>query len=232
LAVIDENDGLKLRRKLPNDLALVRRTLLPFQEQLAGVVVVSTFNWYWLVDGMQACGYRVHLANTAAVPQYAGLKHGDDDSDARHLANLLCLKILPEGYIYPREQRRLRDLLRQRLRLVQKSVGLMQSVQALFSQLTGSGLRANGFRDLRLEQLTQALPHELDRHAALAPIHVWAAMRQQIEAIEAVVPACVDDPARVLSALPTALSLLSVNPNRPSAAPTRARTRAGCGSPA
>jgi hypothetical protein len=93
-------------------------------------------------------------------------------------------------------------------------------------------LRANGFRDLRLEQLTQALPHELDRHAALAPIHVWAAMRQQIEAIEAVVPACVDDPARVLSALPTALSLLSVNPNRPSAAPTRARTRAGCGSPA
>jgi transposase len=187
LAVIDENDGLKLRRKLPNDLALVRRTLLPFQEQLAGVVVESTFNWYWLVDGLQACGYRAHLANTAAVPQYAGLKHGDDDSDARHLANLLRLKILPEGYIYLHEQRRLRDLLRQRLRLVQKSVGLMQSVQALFSRLTGSGLRANGFRDLRLEQLTQALPHELDRHAALAPIHVWAAMRQQIEAIEAVV---------------------------------------------
>lgn len=187
LAVIDEQDALRLRRKLPNDIEAIRRMLEPFREELAGVVVESTFNWYWLVDGLMESGYQLHLANTAAIEQYSGLKHGDDDSDARHLANLLRLKILPTGYIYPREQRRLRDLLRQRLRLVQKSTGLMQSVQGMFSRLTGSGLSANGFRDLDFAHLEQVLPHPLDRHAALAPIHVWAAARQQIDAIEAVV---------------------------------------------
>ena len=30
------------------------------------MVVESTYNWYWLVDAMQAAGYRVHLANTEA----------------------------------------------------------------------------------------------------------------------------------------------------------------------
>lgn len=187
LAVIDENDALKLKRKMRNEIEVIRRTLEPFRNQLVGIVVESTFNWYWLVDGLMESGYTLHLANTAAVPQYDGLKHGDDDTDARHLANLLRLKILPEGFIYPREQRRLRDLLRQRLRLVQKSSGLMQSVQALFSRLTGHGVSANGFRDLGFAELERALPNVLDRHLALAPIHVWAAARQQIDAIEATV---------------------------------------------
>ncbi|EQD58160.1 ISGsu4, transposase, partial [mine drainage metagenome] len=42
------------------------------------------------------------------------LKHGDDHSDAVHLAQLMRPGLLPEGYIYPREQRATRDLLRRR----------------------------------------------------------------------------------------------------------------------
>jgi len=187
LAVIDQEDHLLRRRRLPNDLPSVLRELEPFREELVGVVVESTYNWYWLVDGLMEHGYRLHLANTAAVPQYSGLKHGDDDSDARHLANLLRLKILPEGFIYPREQRRLRDLQRVRLRLVHKSVDLMHSVQALVSRLSGHGLNAQAFRDLSFDTVKHLLPHELDRQAMLAPLHVWAALRQQIEAIEACV---------------------------------------------
>jgi transposase len=189
LAVIDEDDRLLRRRRLSNELPAVLRELEPFRDELAGIVVESTYNWYWLVDGLLEHGYRLHLANTAAVPQYAGLKHGDDDSDARHLANLLRLKILPEGFIYPREQRRWRDLLRVRLRLVQNSVGLMHSAQALMARLTGHGLSAAEFRGLDFEQLKGTLPHALDRHALLAPMHVWAELRAQIEVIEATVVA-------------------------------------------
>lgn len=53
------------------------------------------------VDGLMAAGHRVHLANTTAIEQYKGVKHTDDESDARWLAHLLRLGILPEGYIYP-----------------------------------------------------------------------------------------------------------------------------------
>jgi hypothetical protein len=64
-------------------------------------------------------GFKVHLANTIAMRQYDGIKYTDDLTDARFLAHLLRLGILPEGYIYPKEERAIRDLLRKRLSLVQ-----------------------------------------------------------------------------------------------------------------
>jgi len=99
LAVLDENDHPLRQRRLPNELPAILKELEPYQDEVAGIVVESTYNWYWLVDGLKAHGYSVHLANTAAVPQYAGLKYSGDESDARHLAHLLRLGILPEGYI-------------------------------------------------------------------------------------------------------------------------------------
>lgn len=57
----------------------VLEALAPHREALVGVVVESTFNWYWLVDALMEAGYRVHLANTAALVQDTGLKYSDDD---------------------------------------------------------------------------------------------------------------------------------------------------------
>jgi len=45
-------------------------------------VVESTYNWYWLVDGLMEEGYKVHLANPSAIQRYVGLKHADDKYDA------------------------------------------------------------------------------------------------------------------------------------------------------
>src|SRR5437879_12532329 len=75
--------------------------LAPYHADLKGVVVESTYNWYWLVDGLMEADYRVHLANPAAMQQYSGLKYTDDYSDAHWLAHVLRLGVLPEGYIYP-----------------------------------------------------------------------------------------------------------------------------------
>jgi transposase len=118
------NDALKVVRqvKLANDLAEFVRLLEPYRAELVGLAVESTPNWYWLVDGLQAAGYRMHLTNTCAVQQYSGLKYTDDRHDARWLAHLLALGILPEGYIYPAHERPLRDLLRRRGFLLEKEV--------------------------------------------------------------------------------------------------------------
>ena len=114
VVVHDEQDRVVYQRRLRNELELILGELAPFAEQLVGTVVESTFNWYWLVDGLMEAGYRVHLANPNAMRQYDGLKFADDRSDARWLAHMLRIGVLPEGYIYPREQRALRDLLRKR----------------------------------------------------------------------------------------------------------------------
>ena len=62
----------------------------------------------------------INLANTLAIQQYNGLKYTSDETDARFLAHLLRLNILPTGYIYPKAQRQVRDLLRRRLLLVKQ----------------------------------------------------------------------------------------------------------------
>ena len=87
--LIDERDEVVYRKRLPNDLRLIIEQLSPYQSTLEGIVVESTYNWYWLVDGLMEQEHRVHLANTAAIQQYEGLKYTDDDSDARWLAHLL-----------------------------------------------------------------------------------------------------------------------------------------------
>jgi transposase len=94
--VINEQDQVVYQKRLPNDLSQIAQQLSAYRRSLQGIVVESTYNWYWLVDGLMEKGYRLHLANTAAIQQYNGLKYTDDDSDARWLAHMLRLGILPE----------------------------------------------------------------------------------------------------------------------------------------
>src|SRR5437899_3967008 len=109
--VIDEQDKVVYEKRLPNDLAIIAHQLSAYQSSLEGIVVESTYNWYWLVDGLMDKGHRLHLANTAAIQQYEGLKYTDDHSDARWLAHILRLGVLPQGYIYPKAERSVRDML-------------------------------------------------------------------------------------------------------------------------
>ncbi|PKO65436.1 MAG: IS110 family transposase, partial [Betaproteobacteria bacterium HGW-Betaproteobacteria-17] len=118
VVVTDETDKVLLSRRCPNDLPKILALLAPHRIELAGVVVESTYNWYWLVDGLMAEGYDVRLANTVAMKRYDGLKHSDDETDAAHLAHMLRLGILPTGYIHPPAERALRDLARKRVQLV------------------------------------------------------------------------------------------------------------------
>src|SRR5262249_15080082 len=119
-----------LEKRLPNDLAVTLQTLEPYRADISGVAVESTFNWYWLVDGLMEAGYPVMLGNTSKVKQYEGLKHTDDPHDAFWLAHLMRLGIFPVGYIYPKEKSAGRDLLRESPRLGQPRATHVLSTQS------------------------------------------------------------------------------------------------------
>ena len=125
VAIVDHEGKRIARRRLRNGLSCYLAYLEPYRSEIAGIAVESTYNWYWIVDGLMDARYSVHLANPAAIQQYRGLKHSDDTHDAFWLAEMLRLKVLPEGYIYPKEQRAIRDLLRTRCRLVQNRTSLI-----------------------------------------------------------------------------------------------------------
>ena len=130
------------RQRLPAELPAILEALAPYRSQLRALAVESTFNWYWLVDGLQAAGYPVRLANPAAMEAYGGLKQTDDESDALWLAELLRLGILPEGYIYPAAERPLRDLLRRRLLIVRQATQSLLSLQSMVTRHTGRSVSA------------------------------------------------------------------------------------------
>ncbi len=146
LCVIDESGALRFEAKVPNRLEVVRSRLEPYRESLEAVAVESTFNWYWLVDGLSSAGYPMRLANPSAMKRYEGLKYSDDRSDARWIAELLRLGILPTGYIYPRESRPLRDLLRHRARLVRNRTARLLTLQNLLARETGRQITGNDLK--------------------------------------------------------------------------------------
>jgi transposase len=159
IVLSDEEDKVIYQRRLANDLGIILGKLAPHHDSVAGVVVESTYNWYWLVDGLMEAGYPVHLANTAAIVQYEGLKYANDESDARWLAKLLRLGLLPEGYICPKEERSIRDLLRKRSQLVHQRTSNIHSVQNLLSRNLGYSLNANRVKRLTSVQVEKMVPN-------------------------------------------------------------------------
>ncbi len=127
--ISNDEDRIVYQKRLPNALGQICAALEPHQNTMAGVVVESTYNWYWLVDGLMDAGYRVHLARPAAIKKYDGLKHSGDFADATYLAQLLRLRLLAEGYVYPREERGARDLARKRMQLVRFRTAQMLSIE-------------------------------------------------------------------------------------------------------
>jgi transposase len=150
VAIIDEQHTRIFYRKLSNDTKLIGNTFAPYRKELKGIVIESTLNWYWLVDFLMEEGYSVHLANPCGIQKYSGLKHADDKHDAFWLAQMLALKILPEGYVYPKEDRPLRDLLRKRAHLVRVRTSLVLSLQNIVMRNLGVKVRAD-----HLKWLTQ-----------------------------------------------------------------------------
>lgn len=159
VTVTNDEDRIMAEKRLPNDLAKILAFLRPWQETLVGVVVESTFNWYWLVDGLQAAGFKVHLANTTAIKKYDGLKHSGDEADARHLAHLLRLGILPTGTILPPEQRAVRDLSRKRMQLVRSRTTHILAVENIAARQQGVRISGNQVKHLTSDAIDQmALP--------------------------------------------------------------------------
>ncbi len=155
--MIDQNCSRMLYKKLFNDPELILEVLRPHKENIVGIVVESTYNWYWMVDMLMEQGYKVHLANPAEIKKYTGLKHRDDNHDAFWLAQMLRLGILPEGYIYPKQERPVRDLLRKRGHLVKIRTSLILSLQNIITRNCGLRLNVNDVKRLRENRVSPLL---------------------------------------------------------------------------
>jgi transposase len=184
VALLDDDRQTVLSRKLPNRLEAVLGCLQPYRQELVAIAVESTFNWYWLVDGLMDNDYRVELVNTSAIRKYEGLKYLDDRHDARWLAHLLQLGILPTGYIYPKQERPLRDLLRRRTSLVRQRTANLLSLKNIFSRQMGRQFPINEIKRLTAEQIEQYFPDSYLALNVTCTLKTIADLKEQITVIE------------------------------------------------
>ncbi len=187
VVVVDEGGKPVYRRRLPNELRRIDMALAKFRDEIHGVVVESTFNWYWLVDGLMELGYQVHLANPAAMQQYKGRKYSDDDSDAQWLAEMLRLRILPEGYIYPKAERPVRDLLRKRAHMVRQRTANVLSIQGTVRRSTGVRIKGDDIKALKVEDLEELVGDGDVARAVGASLSVVHCLQAQIADLEGIV---------------------------------------------
>jgi transposase len=184
IGVINQDGQRLAHRKLDCDLNEVVEFLKPLKPQLQSMAVESTFNWYWLVDGLRAKGYPIDLANPAKIEPYSGLKHVDDKDDAFHLAELQRLKILPKAHVYDPHLRPVRDLLRRRTSLVHQRTSLLVSFKSLYARTTGQRLDLSDAKKMDPKEAAQLYEHPANQLIAQVQGEHIGALDQSIRRLE------------------------------------------------
>jgi transposase len=184
IGIMDMDGKRVASRKVPCELKEVVKFLAPFKKRLENIAVESTYNWYWLVDGLEALKYPVVLANPAGMEQYNGIKHADDTNDAFFVAELLRLKILPTGHIYDAELRPVRDLLRRRLTLVHHRTALMLSFKSLYTRTTGQEMTLSQLKEMQIKEAQQLYTHPANQLIAGMQIKHIEQLNESITKIE------------------------------------------------
>jgi len=184
LGLMDNEGRRLLHKRVPCELPRVLDVLNPHREEIDTVAVESTFNWYWLVDGLQDANYNVVLANPAKIDQYNGLKHLDDKSEAYFLADLLRLGILPTGHIYDKETRPVRDMLRRRMGLVRQRTALMLSFKGLYTRNTGQTMTVGQVKTMELKETHKLFNHPADQVISREQLGLIQGLDQSIGRIE------------------------------------------------
>jgi transposase len=182
--LMDESGRRVLHKKLPCDLPAILQMLAPYKERMAQVAVESTYNWYWLVDGLEDHGYPVVLANPARMKQYDGLKHTDDVSDAFFLCELMRLGILPTSHLYDRQTRPVRDLLRRRMLMVQLRTSLILSFKSLNERTLGQRVPLARVKAMSIEEAQARFAAPADQLLSGEQIGLMGQLQESIARIE------------------------------------------------
>lgn len=119
-----------------------------------------------------------------SIKQYEGLKHTDDKLDSFWLAHLLRLNILPEGYIYPKQGRPLRDLMRRRLLFVHQRTTHILSVQSMVNRNLGVRMSGRDIKKMGEEDANELFDQEHLRLAAVSSISTIRFLTENIKRIE------------------------------------------------
>lgn len=130
LIAINDNGKLVAEQKLTTTPANLSRFFGQFDGKIQAVVECTSY-WYWVSDWCREHEVPLTLAHAKMLKAISYAKVKTDSVDARTLAELLRVDLIPEAHQCRRSQRDLRELTRGRLRMIERRSGLQSSLWQL-----------------------------------------------------------------------------------------------------
>lgn len=134
LSTVNAEGKLVQQRKVRNTAADFASYYESFDTDLHTSVVESCGGWYWLSRLFDRLSLPLVVAHAHYVKAIAYAKVKTDKVDSMTLAHLLRMDYIPTSYQLPPHLRGMRDLMRARLRLVQKQVSFSNMTSRLYEK--------------------------------------------------------------------------------------------------
>ena len=128
VCILDKKGSTLIHKKLACDRDQLLKTLKPYRRDLV-IAVECVFCWYWVADLCAEQGIELVLGHALDMKAIHGGKSKNDRIDSFKIASLLRGGNLPYAYVYPREMRATRDLMRRRTFFVRKRAELLAHIQ-------------------------------------------------------------------------------------------------------
>ena len=128
VCIVDQQGNILLHKNMKTRPELLDKAISPYREDLV-ICVECMFTWYWIADFCRDHQIKFVLGHALYMKAIHGGKAKNDKIDSKKIAFLLKGGNLPQAYVYPREGRATRDLLRRRMHLMRKRSELLTHIQ-------------------------------------------------------------------------------------------------------
>jgi transposase len=194
--VLDDQGHTRLEQNINASPAAVLDALKPYREGLV-VGCECMFAWYWLADLCQREQIPFVLGHALAMKLIHGSKAKNDRIDARKIAGLLKGGLFPMAYVYPKDKRDTRDLLRRRSFFVRQRAQLIAHIQNTNSQYNLPPFpKKLTYKGNRSDEIADRFEHPSTKLSITSDLNLIESYDAQIATLEThlVKSAKVDDP--------------------------------------
>jgi transposase len=133
VCILDQEGSVCLHKEISASPAKLQALLEPYMDDVV-VGVECMHCWYWVSDFCEDLGVDFILGHALYMKAIHGGKAKNDRIDSFKIANLIRGGNFPLAYVYPKEMRATRDLLRRRMKIVRHGANLKAHVGNTTSQ--------------------------------------------------------------------------------------------------
>ena len=184
ICITDKEKNILTHRKIGNRHTDIWLKILHQYKDDIVVAAESTFAWYWLADLCDQNNIEFILGHALYMKAIHGGKAQNDRIDSKKIALLVTSGMFPVAYVYPKEKRSLRDLLRRRLRFVRIRSELLGHVQLLNYQENLPPLGRLSSLCKKSKTLTQRFQDRENKKSAEYDLALAAMFHQRIDQLE------------------------------------------------